>query len=93
MNMVYNPDSLCAQSLVSSVTTSKGPPKNLNLEAETPHARKMRLHKLLALFVDLGSIKLQEAIVTRRLGLRTSTTTRTENDRVFSLDDKEIAGK
>jgi len=43
----------------------------------------VRLNELLALFVDLGPIELEEAVVTRRLGLRTSTTTTVEKDRFF----------
>jgi hypothetical protein len=45
----------------------------------------MFLHERFALFVDLGPIKLEEAVVARGFSLRTRTTTRIGGTGIFFL--------
>lgn len=45
--------------------------RGLHLEAQAAHARDVSLDELTALLVRLRPIRLQEAVVPRRLGLRT----------------------
>jgi len=50
------------------------PCPELNFETKTSHASQMALYEILALLCRLWLVMLQEAIVSRRLGLGTGTT-------------------